>query len=316
MNSHPAWAVFRTFPLLLVLSLLHAQPQQQPAYFRANAQLVLVPVTVMDHSGKTLQGLDSSHFTVLDDQKPRPIVSFSNDDASCSVGLVMDISGSMRQTLGSMRDLAHAFLGAANPQDEFFLLAVSTDPEAVSGFTSDVAAVERSIESASAGGATALIDTVYLGLRTMRGAKNPRRAMLIFSDGMDNHSRYSKAELMRTAQEADVQIYTIMVNNPAAETGIPFRPTMIRKPGEQSPDAQGRTLLEDLAEKTGGLHFRVLTGQEAREAAVKVGQAIRNEYVIGYQAPSPVDTGKWHRIHIKSDISHASVYARSGYYAR
>jgi Ca-activated chloride channel homolog len=313
MNSHAARAAFLPF---LLLSLLHAQTQLAPGYFRANAQLVLVPVTVMDHTGKTVQGLDLSHFTVLDDQKPQQIVSFSTDDASCSVGLIMDISGSMRQTIGSMKEVAHAFLGAANPQDEFFLLTVSTNPEAVSGFSDDAPALERTIESASAGGATALIDTVYLGLRTMRGAKNPRRAMLIFSDGMDNHSRYSKAELMRAAQEADVQIYTIMVSNPAAETGIPFRPTMIRKPGDQSPEAQGRTLLEDLADKTGGLHFRVLTGQEAREAAGNAAQAIRNEYVIGYPAPGPVDSGKWHRIRIKSDIPHASVYARNGYYAR
>jgi Ca-activated chloride channel homolog len=316
MKSQIVRTAGRALAPILLLPLLNAQVPLQPASFRTNTQLVLVPVTVMDHSGKTLLGLDSFHFTVLDDQKPQQIVSFSTDDAPCSVGLIMDISGSMRQTTGAMREVGHAFLSAANPQDEFLLLTVSTEPQAISSFTTDVASLERSIESAKAGGATALIDTVYLGLQSMRRGKQPRRALLIFSDGMDNHSRYSKSELMRTALEADVQIYTILVEHPGTDAVLPFRPAMIRKPGDQAEETQGRTLLEELADKSGGLHFRVMTAEDARKAAAKVGQAIRNEYVIGYQASDGAAAGKWHRIRVKSDVPHSSVYARNGYYAR
>jgi Ca-activated chloride channel homolog len=315
MNFRIVSAAVSALAPILFLPLLHAQVPLRPASFRTAAQLVLVPVTVMDHSGKTLMGLDSSHFTVLDNQRPQQIVSFSTDDSPCSVGLIMDISGSMRQTAGAMKEVGHAFLSAANPQDEFLLLTVSTEPEAVSSFTADTAALERSIESAKTGGTTALIDTVYLGLKSMRRGKQPRRALLVFSDGMDNHSRYSKAELMRTALEADVQIYTIMMEHPGADVGLPFRPTMIRKPGDQTEEAQGRTLLEELADKSGGLHFRVRTAEEAKGAAAKAGQAIRNEYVIGYQAQDADEAGKWHRIRVKSNVPHSSVYARSGYYA-
>jgi Ca-activated chloride channel family protein len=185
----------------------------RPAAFRTNAQMVLVPVAVTDRSGKTIEGLQAKDFNVLEDQVPQQIVSFTAEDAPCSVGLVLDVSGSMRNTLDSAKGVAHSFLQTANPEDEFLLLTVSTQPDTISGFTNDIADLEESIGRTSPAGMTALIDTVYLGLNRMRKANQPRRALLILSDGMDNYSRYSKGELMRVALEADVQIYTIIVGN-------------------------------------------------------------------------------------------------------
>lgn len=307
-----------SIPLVAVSIVGISAYAQAPASFRLDSQLVLVPVAVTDHNGKTIQGLSARNFTVFDDQMSQSIVSFSNDDAPCSVGVVLDISGSMRGLLGSAKQIAHSFLSTANPQDEFLLLTVSSEPEAVTGFSRDIGELEKAVDVTKAGGLTSLIDTVYLGLHQMRSSKNPRRALLIVSDGMDNHSRYSKSELLRVALEADVQIYAIAFDNPAAATGntIPFRPVMIRKAGDQGEDRQGRELLEDLASKTGGLHFRVQNAGEASEAAGKAARAIREEYVLGYQPPDSGSAGKWHRIRVKADVPHASVYARNGYYAR
>ena len=305
------------WPLLTVLtcSLTYAQNAAFPAKFRADAQLVLVPVTVTDHYGKTIEGLRGENFTVLDDQAPQQIVSFSTAETPSSVGLVLDVSGSMRDSLHTVKEMTRTFLGTANPEDEFLLVTVSTDPEPVSGFTKDIAALQRSVESARSGGATALIDTVYLGLTRMRNAGQPRRALLILSDGMDNHSRYSKGELMRAAVEADVQIYTITTDGIPDGT-FPVRPAMVRKPWDNGEQNQGRSLLEDLADKTGGLHFRVRNDAGAADAAVKVGRAIRNEYVIGYQPPDAGDSGKWHHLRVKLDVPRLNVYARNGYYSR
>jgi VWFA-related protein len=135
---------------------------------------------------------------------------------------------------------------------------------------------------------------------------------------MDNYSRYSKGELMRVALEADVQIYTIIVDNgsASASTGtIPFRPSLIRKPVDQGEEHEGPRLLEELSEKTGGLHFHVRNDTEAKEAASKAGRALRNEYVIGYQPSGPGATGKWHRVRVKSNVPKLNVYARNGYYS-
>jgi Ca-activated chloride channel family protein len=303
-----------SFLPIFTCGISHAQNAAFLPKFRADTQLVLVPVTVTDHYGKTIEGLREENFTVTDDQAPQRIVSFSAADAPCSVGLVLDISGSMRDSLHTAKEVMRAFLGTANPEDEFLLLTVSTNPEPISGFTQDLSSLERSVESARSGGATALIDTVYLGLTRMRDAARPRRALLILSDGMDNHSRYSKSELMRAALEADVQIYTIVTDGIPDGT-FPVRPAMIRKPWDNGEQNQGRSLLEDLADKTGGLHFRV-RNEGAGDAAMRAGQAIRNQYVIGYQPLDPGDSGKWHRLRVKLDVPRVNVYARNGYYSR
>jgi Ca-activated chloride channel homolog len=294
------------------------QSVAKPAMFRANTQIVLVPVTVTDRNGKSIEGLQAKDFNIVEDQVSQQIVSFGSDDAPCSVGVVLDVSGSMRNALKAAKLVAQSFTQTANPEDEFLLLTVSTRPDAIAGFTTDIVDVRESIERASpTSGMTALIDTVYLGLNSMRKAGRPRRALLILSDGMDNYSRYSKSELLRVALEADVQIYTIIFDNgqAGASTGaIPFRPALIRKPGDQGQEPDGARLLEELSEKTGGLHFHVRDDDEAKDAAVKAGRALRNEYVIGYRSPSSGATGKWHRIHVKSNVPKLNVYARNGYY--
>jgi len=309
---------FSCLPILLFLSRgeVAAQPAAMPASFRTSAQMVLVPVTVTDRQGKTVEGLRAQDFNILEDQVPQSIASFAAEDAPCSVGLVLDVSGSMRNILGSAKGVLQSFFQTANPEDEF-LLTVSTEPETVSRFTTDIADLENSIEHTNPGGMTALIDTVYLGLNGMRKARQPRRALLVLSDGMDNFSRYSKGELMRVALEADVQIYTIIVDSGSGggSSGVPFRPSMVAKPIDQARERQGPLLLEELADKTGGLHFHVRNDADAREAAFKVGRALRNEYVIGYQPPNLGATGKWHHIRVKSNVPKVNVYARNGYYA-
>lgn len=289
-----------------------------PSNFRVNSQMVLIPVTVIDPYGKTIEGLQARNFQILDEQKSQQIASFSTEDAACSVGMVLDVSGSMQTTLGIAKSVASAFSRASNPADEFALLTVSTQPGSVAGFTSDVAALEKRMEQTKSGGFTALIDTVYLGLSRMREAGKPRRALLILSDGFDNHSRYSEKELMRVALEADVQIYSIIVDNGVAgatSNTIPFRPGMIRKASDRGAERQGPDLLEKLAEKTGGLHFRVRNGDQARDAASKAARAIREEYLLGYELPEASAAGKWHRVRVKLNVPNVSVHSRNGYYA-
>jgi Ca-activated chloride channel family protein len=315
----PAALRFCCLTLLLAVSWdkLNGQSAARLAAFRSNTQMVLVPVTVTDHNGKTIEGLRAENFNILEDQAPQQIVSFTAEDAPCSVGLVLDVSGSMRNGLDTAKGVAHSFLQNANSADEFLLLTVSTQPEAVSGFTTDIADLDERIGRTSPEGMTALIDTVYMGLNSMRKASQPRRALLILSDGMDNYSRYSKGELMRAALEANVQIYTIIVGNGSgggAIGGAPFRPSMIAKPIDQAREREGPNMLEELSEKTGGLHFRAQNETEAKEAAIKAGSVLRNQYVIGYHPPISGATGKWHRIRVKSNMPKVNVSARNGYY--
>ena len=310
------------FGLSLLLPLTSGAAQAQTAVvtptFRTSIQMVLVPVTVTDHSGKTVEGLRANDFNIVDNQKSQRIVSFSSDDAPCSVGLVLDISGSMRQTLSGAKEIAQAFFGTANPDDEFLLLTVSTRPGATTRFTSDTAALEESIGFAQPGGMTALIDTVHLGLNRMKEAQWSRRALLILSDGMDNHSQHSESDLMRLAAEADVQIYAIVIDSGAAGTSTrtaPYRPSLITKAWNRAEENAGPEMLQKLAEQTGGLYFRVSTAAEAKEAVIKAGQALRDEYMLGYYLPDSETSKRWHKIRVKLNAPQANVHARTGYYS-
>ena len=121
-------------PLLLTLGASDGQNIPRAATFLANSRMVLVRVTVTDRDGKTMVGLQSKDFNIFDGQAPQEITSFAIEDVPCSIGLVLDASGSMQSTLGVVKDSAQAFVRTANQDDEFLLLTVSTLPAAGSEF--------------------------------------------------------------------------------------------------------------------------------------------------------------------------------------
>ncbi|MBV8843503.1 MAG: VWA domain-containing protein [Bryobacterales bacterium] len=304
-------------PFLLISGEVDAQQRTSKlATFQTSTRIVLVPFSVTDHSGKSVLGLQAGDFHIFDDQTPQQIASFALEDLPCTVGLVLDISGSMQGSLGMLKAAAQQFVKSANPEDDFALLTVSTAPEASSEFTNDAAELEQKIAYIKPGGFTALIDTVYLGLNQMRKAPHAQRALLIVSDGVDNHSRYSKGELLRVALEADVQIYSIIIDNGAtlSSSGIPYVPAMAQKPWDQARQRQGPNLLEEIADKTGGLYFHAAKDDTAKEAMAKAGEALRHQYVIGYQPAGSGLSGKWHRIQVKTTVPRVHIHSRSGYY--
>jgi Ca-activated chloride channel homolog len=291
----------------IALQLLAQTPEKASrTAFKADCNLVLVPVTVTDHRGAVVNGLRGDAFSVVDDKVSQQISSFAEQDVPASIGVILDMSGSMKETLNQAKFAVRSFLDTANPDDEAFLYSVSSRPNRNTGFTTEVDTLLSGVAVSGASGSTALIDTIYYGLDAMRSAQRPRKALLIISDGMDNHSRYSKTELMERALESDVQIYTIAIYDaPAYEKAIQLQEAR-----------QGLNLLEDLSEKTGGLNFVARNAEDIGNAAAAVSRAIRNEYTIGYVPQNAARDGKWHSIHVKLSLSGLRVYARSGYYAQ
>jgi Ca-activated chloride channel family protein len=293
-------------PKWLLLLLLSPLPSSVGQTIQTDVDLVLVPVTVTDRRGATVNGLDRTNFTLFEDKVPQRIVGFAAEDAPASVGLIFDLSGSMRERLDAAKAALRDFVEEANPEDEAFLFTVSSRPEIYSGFTQHMGTLAEDFQSAKAAGSTALIDTVYSGLERMRQGTHRRRALLVVSDGMDNHSRHSRGELMRLAMEADVQIYTIAIDSRVRT----------RKPIELVEEDRGLALLEDLADKTGGLHFRITYPAETARVVAKALRAMRNLYVLAYQPAVADQPGKWHKINVKLNVSNTNVSARNGYYSR
>jgi Ca-activated chloride channel homolog len=290
-----------------LLSIFYTQfgsaPPRRPD-IRMDVNLVLVPVTVTDRSGASVVGLASEHFRVFEDKVRQPIVSFAREETAASVGVVFDLSGSMKNKIHEARQASHALFRTAGDDDEAFLITFSTRPEVHSDFTTDLGSLETGIALAKAQGSTALVDAVYLGVHRMRHARNSRKALVVLSDGLDNHSRYTRPELMSLAMESDVQIYTVAL----------FDPPRNAKAIEMSAERAGIALLEDLSRVTGGLHFAINGTSDIPRVANRIGDALRSLYVIGFRPASGGPEG-YRKIEVKATVPNVRLAARPGYYA-
>src|SRR5579863_9618633 len=210
------------------------------ADIRIDTTLVLIPVSVTDPIGRYVTGLDKENFKLTEDKAEQEISQFSSEDAPMSVGVVFDTSGSMGAKLQRSRQAVAQFLKAANPEDEFFLVQFNDRPELVVGFTPDTEELQNRLTFVESKGRTALLDGVYMAMNQMKKGRNPRKAILIISDGGDNSSRYTESEVKNAVRESDVQIYSIGIFESMAGRG--------RTPEE----AGGPGLLNQISEETGG----------------------------------------------------------------
>jgi len=262
-------------------------------------------VSVTDPLGRLVTGLERENFRVFEDGVEQEVVDFSSQDVPVSIGVIFDMSGSMADKIDKSRQAAVQFFRTANPQDEFFLVNFNDRAQLVSEFTSSVDDLQNRLLFTSAKGLTALYDGVYLGLSQMRGAHNARKALLIISDGGDNHSRYSENEIRRFVREADVQIYAIGLFEPDG--------------GPTPEERNGPSLLADLTEMTGGREFTVGNLNELPDIATKISMELRNQYVLGYRSSNAAHDGKWRKIKVKlrppKGLPPLTVYAKSGYFA-
>src|SRR5579863_2483612 len=154
--------------------------------------LVLVPVTITDPLNRLVTGLDKENFQLFEGSSKEEIKSFSSEDAPVSLGVIFDSSGSMSSKMDRAKDAVVEFFKTANPQDEFFMVTFSDAPEVVSDFTSSVDEIQDKLVYTFPRRRTALLDAIYMGISKMREAKFPKKALLIISDGGDNHSRYTE----------------------------------------------------------------------------------------------------------------------------
>ena len=280
------------------------QPKQG---LKLDVDLALVNVTVTDPYNRLVTGLDPDNFRVYEDNVEQEVVTFSSEDVPISIGVIFDMSGSMTNKIGKAREAAIQFFKTANPQDEFFLVSFNERAELTSAFTNSVEDLQSRMMLAAPKGRTALLDAIYLGLSQMRGAKNGKRALLILSDGGDNHSRYNESDIKRLVKEADTQLYAIGIFDPLGYRN--------RTPEELN----GPSLLSEVTEMTGGRVFAVENLNDLPDIASKIGMELRNQYVLGYRPSNKAHDARWRKIKIKlrapKGLPPLNVYSKTGYYA-
>jgi Ca-activated chloride channel family protein len=271
---------------------------------KVDVDLVLVPVTITDPMNRLVTGLEKENFQLFEGNTPQDIRTFSSEDAPVSLGVIFDSSGSMSSKMDRAKEAVMEFFKTANPQDEFFLITFSDEPEEVSDFTSNVDDIQNRLLYAVPRKRTALLDAIYMGVNKMRQAKYPKKALLIISDGGDNHSRYTESEIKAVVKEADVLVYAIGIYDRYFAT---------------QEERLGPELLSEITELTGGRAFTIDNPNDLADVATKIGIELRNQYVLGYRPNKVVRDGKWRKIKVKlmppKGLPPLRVYARTGYYA-
>jgi Ca-activated chloride channel homolog len=310
------WLILMMFTLFAIPALAQWIGPQTPSQrsedsvqgshkrIQVDVSLVLVNVTVTDPYDRLVTGLEKENFRVFEDGTQQEIVNFSSEDVPISIGVIFDMSGSMSDKLEKARQAAVQFLRAANPRDEFFLVSFNDYARLTSDFTSSVEELQNRMLYTTAKGQTALLDGIYLGLSQMRSASHGKRALLIISDGGDNHSRYNESDIRNFLKEADCQLYAIGV----------FDSNDL---GRTIEEGYGPTLLSELAEISGGRVFPVSTLNDLPDIATKIGEELRNQYLLAYRPSDAKRSGMWRKIKVKlvppKGLPPLNVYAKTGY---
>jgi Ca-activated chloride channel family protein len=274
---------------------------------RADVELALVNITVTDPHDRLVTGLEADNFRIFEDNIEQEVVTFSSEDVPISIGVVLDLSGSMANKIGKAKEAALEFFKTANPQDEFLLVTFSEHAQITSRFSTNTEELGSSLLSTSAKGRTALLDAIYLGLSETRSAHNAKRALLIISDGGDNNSRYNENDIRRLVREANTQLYAIGIFDPPE-----YRSRTLE-------ELNGPSLLSELTELTGGRAFDVANPNELADIAAKVGMELRNQYILGYHPSNKTHDARWRKIKVKlrtpKGLPPLTAYAKTGYYA-
>jgi len=286
-----------------------AGSQQNPvATFRAHTDLVLIPVTVTDTLNRFVLGLQKEDFRLFEDGAEQNVAIFSGEDAPLSVGVVFDESGSIGYKLQTSRDAAAQLLRMLTRQDEAFLVEFADAAKVSVGFTNQIQEIQSALEKAQSSGLTAMLDAIDTGVLEMKKARNSRKAIVIVSDGGDNRSHYTAAQIEALVREADVQIYAMGVFEPVLSLGL------------SAEEISGPRLLSEIAAQTGGRAFAAAVPGDLPSVATRIAVELRNQYVLGYYPTDKARDGKYRTVEVKVSQppglgSPLKVHWRLGYYA-
>ena len=284
-----------------------ADSQRLIPNLRIDTNLVLIPVTVTTPLNQFVTGMEKENFRLTEDKVEQDVSYFASFDAPLSIGLVFDASGSMGSKLNKSRQAAAEFFKTANPEDEFFLVQFNDRPQLIQPFTRSTEEIQNRLTFTQAKGRTALLDGIYMALQELKKGKNPRRALLVISDGGDNSSRYTETEVRNLLREADAQLYAMGIFEPVGSRG------------RSAEELGGPGLLSELASMTGGRHFPVENLNDLPDIAAKIGIELRNQYVLGYVSKNLSRDGKYRRVTVQLNqprgLPPLRALYRQGYYA-
>jgi len=267
-----------------------------------DVDVVLVPVTVNDSQNRPVTTLSRQDFALFEENQRQEIRYFSAEESPLSVAILLDVSKSMSDKIDTERAAIVDFFNNANPDDEYFAITFSARPSVLASSTQSIDELQRKLMTIDPGGPTAMLDAIYLAESKLRSARYERKAIVIFSDGGDNASRYTLREIKSLVQESDVQIYAIGLFDTF------FVGTLEEK--------LGKKWLSEITDTTGGRTITVDNRTKVPEAAATLSREMRNQYLLGYR-PSVAGVSKWRKIkvHVSQSGTEQRLHAhyKTGY---
>jgi Ca-activated chloride channel family protein len=294
--------------LLLALLLLVSQDT-----LRVSVSLVSIGVRVTDSRGRNVLGLKAADFSVLDNGVPQKIEFFSNEEQALTFGVLLDHSSSMalNAKLERAKEASQDLVRAARDGSEYFYISFDEDVRVAGGFMTERQKIESAIQQTTIGGGTALYDAVVQAIALCKKARLPKQALVIVSDGADQHSRYELQEVLDVVRESEVQIYTIGYYDPAEEA-------QYRKYGKRicclidgRKIDNPRFVLNELARESGGVAFFPKNDAELAKAVEEITSDIRAQYTLAFYPQS--DDRAYHQLSVRLSGGPYTVRARPGY---
>jgi VWFA-related protein len=293
---------------LILCGLLSAQstpppPAAQPEEptFSVGTRLVVLPVSVLDKSGKLVTDLQQKAFKVFENGTEQPIKIFRREDVPISLGMIVDNSGSMREKRQRVEAASLDLVRASNPQDEVFVVNFNDDPFLDVPFTNDIKKMEEGIARIDSRGGTAMRDAISESMDYMRKeGKRQKKVLLIITDGNDNASNISLEKLVTRAQQNEILVYAIGLLNE-----------------EERREARlAKRALDTISRDSGGLAFYPKGASDVDAIALQVAHEIRNQYTLAYTPTNLALDGTYRKISVLVNApSHPTVRTRNGYYA-
>jgi VWFA-related protein len=271
--------------------------QEAPVMFRGNARMVEVYATVLDRKGHYLDGIPREYFRVSDNGQPQPIMAFESNDTGIACAILLDTTGSMRDSLPMVKNSISRLIDAFRDEDWVAVYGFSASLDLLQGFTRDRAAAKRAVMRTRASGMTALFDAVT-HVTIDIGARSGKKAVVVFTDGDDNASVLNAGRVVERAKKMGIPLYTVAQ-------------------GEARDSGALMDRLREIARLTGGKAYGVRGPREAAQIFEDISAELRHTYLLAYRPPEAKDD-EWRRIQVSvsgaKDYKDCTVRSKEGYY--
>lgn len=281
--------------------------------FRSGVDLVALNVVVTDAQKRLIANLAASDFAVFEDGVQQDVTYFASSHVPLDLALLLDTSASMSDKMTTMQEAALGFVSTLRPGDRVSIVDIKESVKVLHPLSGDIDAAREAIRSTAARGGTGLYNGVYMTLkdlvRSRRGSDEVRRqAIAVLSDGDDTASLVSFDDVMDTAKESGVAIYTILLRSPvdirqAAERGHPYL-------------SNSEYSMKALAQETGARAFFPVAISELAGIYDTIAEELAGQYSLGYSSKNAMRNGTYRRVTVKlAQYPNAQARTRAGYVA-